>query len=46
MTGGKITMGNIPDLRPGSSALTYQSYDKPVGECVERAVPVLQTLCP
>ena len=26
--GRQITMGNIPDLKPGS-ALTYQSYDKP-----------------
>lgn len=26
--GRKITMGNIPNLRPGD-ALTYQSYDKP-----------------
>lgn len=28
LDGRKITMGNIPDLKPGSD-LTYQSYDKP-----------------
>jgi arylsulfatase len=28
LDGRKITMGNVPDLRPGD-VLTYQSYDKP-----------------